>query len=306
MPPRKRREKAASDAEDEAASGTEEDDDDVRPQRITVSRAKSEFKLSDADLALLTPPRLAPNPHYRSAAPMKLYDLKEVNTAAEAKAAAKEAADRAKSELMRLKKAAERERAAQVTAAANEAVGVFASTSAKQQSARMVGGGMPLPTEVLSDVLCIFAQQGGLDEVRDELVAARDVATAARACRDMHLAAQPALVALGGMLAARLEACKDTCAPFDDEMAVVADVQALVTAPAALSVPRLKAVCRALSLHVGGTKPVLILRALEELRVPAPSADRAPPAVLLLEAWRQRRERPLQAGGDERCRRHPV
>ncbi|KAG1670746.1 hypothetical protein FOA52_013973 [Chlamydomonas sp. UWO 241] len=269
MPPEAQ---AASDKEVEDAAEEPWGEDRGWPDRVTKKRAKLVYHVNDDDLARLSPPQLTPNLHYASAAPMQLYDVPEVKAAAKAKAAAKEAADRAKPELMRQKKATEREHAAQ---AAKEAVGAHASDSAQQQRAR----------------------KRGLDEVRDELVAARDVATVARACRDMRLAAQTALVALGGMLTARLEACKVACAPFENGMAVVADVQALVTPPAALPVPRLKAACRALGLHVGGTKPVLILRALEELRVAAPSVC-APPAVLLLEAWRQRRERPLHVTYD--------
>lgn len=44
---------------------------------ITVTRAKSQYHLNDGDLAGLRY-STAPNPHYRSAAPMKLYTLRDV------------------------------------------------------------------------------------------------------------------------------------------------------------------------------------------------------------------------------------
>jgi len=45
--------------------------------RITVSRAKSEYRLNESDLSTLRY-ESAPNPHYNNAAPMRLYDTSEV------------------------------------------------------------------------------------------------------------------------------------------------------------------------------------------------------------------------------------
>lgn len=72
-----------------------ENDDDRYVKRICKTRAKDEFMLTDGDvrwrsasrcmpytphiqLAKLAPPLLKTNPHYRSAAPMQLFPLNEV------------------------------------------------------------------------------------------------------------------------------------------------------------------------------------------------------------------------------------
>ena len=50
-----------------------EEEEEEKPEYVTASTAKSaEFKLNDKDLAALVCRRV-PNPHYRSAAPMRLY-----------------------------------------------------------------------------------------------------------------------------------------------------------------------------------------------------------------------------------------
>lgn len=49
------------------------EEEEEKPEYVTASTAKSaEFKLNDKDLAALVCRRV-PNPHYRSAAPMRLY-----------------------------------------------------------------------------------------------------------------------------------------------------------------------------------------------------------------------------------------
>ena len=49
------------------------EEEEEKPEYVTASTAKSvEFKLNDNDLAALVCRRV-PNPHYRSAAPMRLY-----------------------------------------------------------------------------------------------------------------------------------------------------------------------------------------------------------------------------------------
>ena len=68
------------------------------PTRITKSRAKSEFKLSDADLADLDVVFVR-NPHYRSAPDMQLFLMEEVTACSEAKLAAKQHAKAAKAQV---------------------------------------------------------------------------------------------------------------------------------------------------------------------------------------------------------------
>ncbi|KAJ3373000.1 hypothetical protein HDU91_001433, partial [Kappamyces sp. JEL0680] len=53
-------------------------------QKITATRAKSEFKLTERDLEDI-PCVHVQNPYYRSSAPMRLYRLIEVKAAAQAK-----------------------------------------------------------------------------------------------------------------------------------------------------------------------------------------------------------------------------
>lgn len=74
--------------ETDTSEDEEDDDDDDDDQRITKSRAKGEYGLSDGDLATLSY-RTAPNPHYRSAAPMCLYKLCEVKRISRRKRAKK-------------------------------------------------------------------------------------------------------------------------------------------------------------------------------------------------------------------------
>eukprot|EP00940_MAST-03C_sp_MAST-3C-sp2_P001176 g1176.t1 len=63
--------------EDGESISEDDDEDEDDDKRVTKSTAKGEYKLTDSHLARLNC-KLVKNPHYRSAAPMRLYLLREV------------------------------------------------------------------------------------------------------------------------------------------------------------------------------------------------------------------------------------
>ena len=95
---KKKKEEARRGDSEETASDEPEAASAASPTRITKSRAKSEFKLSDADLADLDVVFVR-NPHYRSAPDMQLFLMEEVTACSEAKLAAKQHAKAAKAQV---------------------------------------------------------------------------------------------------------------------------------------------------------------------------------------------------------------
>lgn len=240
--------------------------EDVPGALMTATRAKSRYGLNERDLDALDCLRV-PNPHFRdSAAPMRLYEVEQLVSLSKRKIAQKEAAARAKPELLRAKKEAAKAQAAE----AADVVRPFKESKAAS-AAEPLGGDSPLSIHAWALVLRAVAFT---DPLRDVCLAARDVCQAAGACRDMRLGAKHVLHELAA-----------TVRPQPSPQAV-----ALVTAPTTLTVPSLKAVCSGeLKVAVSGTKPKLILRALHALGLQRP--DPQAPMALLLEARRQRKSR---------------
>jgi hypothetical protein len=241
--------------------------------RITASRAKGEFGLTEDDLDGLGCEHVR-NPHYRSAAPMRLYELAEVESMVETKRAARAAAFSARES----DAARKRELAAASRAAARARVAGF------QPPRPPEAGSTPLPVHLWTAVLASLKDR--CNAVYDACLAARDVCSAAMACRDLRAAAGDALC---GMLPGA------SSAPGGAKLA-----QAL-SQPGRMAKADLRAVCAQLQLPLSGNKPELIVRILDALGMDRPSPVHAArvPAALLLEARRQRRApgSALQDGG---------
>ncbi len=114
--------------------------------RITASRAKGEYGLTDDDLDALGC-ECVRNPHYRSAPPMRLYDLADVESAAEAKRAARPA-------LLAAAAAAREQEAARrrgLALAAREAAKARVAAFVRPRPAE--AGSTPLPVHLWTSVL---------------------------------------------------------------------------------------------------------------------------------------------------------
>lgn len=233
-------------------------------QRVTASRAKGEFGLDERDLIGLDC-KLAHNPHYHSAANMRLYVLSDVRAASEAKkarAAAWEAGREERLEASRAKAKADARACARACAAR------VATLSPPTEPS--VEGSTVLPVHVWTEVLSALMIHD-VNPVRDACLAARDVCSAAMVCRDMRLAAVEVLRG----------AETDDADPARD-----ARLARAVSYPADTKKPELKQACADLGLAVGGNKPELVVRILAALGLDALRRDA--PVALLAEARRQR------------------
>lgn len=235
--------------------------------RITASRAKGEYGLNESDLDQLDCD-LVRNPHYRSAAPMRLYLMTDVQAAAETKrqiAAMRPTPEQVAQERQIRAKAAAAEAAARVLALGSEC----------QNHDGRLAGCTPLSIDAWVAILSALARDR--DCIRDTCVVAADMCKAALVCRDLRLASIDALRWLQRTdvtPVAPLTPCPS------------ADLEIAAQDPQSMTIPRLKAVCSELQLHVTGTKAVLIMRILDALGIPRPS--RTIPVRLLMLAHTQR------------------
>ena len=223
--------------------------------RITASTAKNVYHLNDADLGQLRC-ELVRNPHYRSAAPMRLYELDEVTAASDAKKAAKAADAACREEEMKAKR---RELVKAAAAAAASRVAAFVEQCPPEF------GATALPVHLWCTILASFKDECG--EVYDVCLAARHVCNAAATCRDLRIAAREALCSM---------------LPPPD-----AKLSKAVSEPEKLTKPDLKEVCAGLDLTVSGNKPELIVRIIDALGLDRPSP--CAPVSILAEARRQKR-----------------
>ncbi|GBF94251.1 hypothetical protein Rsub_06521 [Raphidocelis subcapitata] len=290
--------------EEEEEDESEDADDD---QRITATSAKYRYGLTEDDLAGLSRPVVKRNPHYRSAAPMRLYLLRQVQARAKAKQRAKQWAEEHAEEISAGKKAEAAERARREKEAAKRRLRALGGGKAR---ARDKHGASPLPEEVLAavfDRLVADLEPGGVWGPR---LVAQQLAAASMVCWDWYHAAREAFTKLADAIDQRLDQVVPTREQFRragceaDPWASVPGAldwgvwDALVAAPAELKLPQLKEAAKALRVPAGGTKAELIVRLLDELGLaggPTPAPARVLRAVSLEMGW------PRAPDGPDRC-----
>lgn len=227
--------------------------------KVTASRAKGQFGLDEGDLAQLDC-QLVPNPHYRSAPPMRLYALADVQEASRAKQAHNKAWEAGREG--RLREARANAKAA-AKARASAAAERFSTLRPADPPA---DGSTALPVHVWAEVLSTLMR-----DAWDPCVAAKTVCVAAAVCRDLRLAS--------------VEVLRHAMA--DDDPEGNARLSRAVSDPSGMKKEELKRACADLGIPVGGNKPELAVRVLGALGLDRLRGKDAPVA-LLVEAGRQR------------------
>ena len=229
--------------------------------KITASRAKGEFGLNDNDLSELDC-ILVRNPHYRSAACMRLYVLSDVEAASDAKKASAAAREAGREDVRA-------EKLLKAKASAKAAAALVASLCLPTPAS--TEGSTVLPVEIWFDILSKVVE---FETLREEFAChiARDVINAGMVCRDMRIASVDVLSSLND---------KVKSVKIDDS------VVKAVSDPGRMKKAELKQVLSGIGLAVGGNKPELIVRILDSLGLKVLCKSDAPVA-LMLEARRQR------------------
>eukprot|EP00775_Hariotina_reticulata_P012518 gene12518-12652_t len=169
--------------------------------RICFSNAKLVYGLTDGDLKDLTY-ETARNPHYRYAAPMRLYDIEEVEAVAKAKQERRRYEEEHAEDIAEEKAAAARERRAAASEAARAAVKGFQECSKQARH-----GSVPLNDEVLAKIMTCLVNFLEPEGVWGPSLVARDLAAVALAvcCWDCYHAAKVAFLALRDVVATPLQ-----------------------------------------------------------------------------------------------------
>ncbi len=245
------------------------DDNDDDTKYVCATRAKSQYGLTERDLDALEC-RYVPNPHYRSAAPMRLYkvdDVEELQTKNQQTARESNAIRVTPEEKEAARKAKQRAENDSATAKVMD----FASSSS---SARLHGSSdldtCPMPIDVWTHVLCSLAAD--MDPLRSMSVVVQDVCRAALTCRDFRIASRAALQ----ILSSTPRTSTFNYDNNDDELRAP-----LVKTPMSMRLVDLKTIARNVGVHVSGTKAVLVVRIYAKLKLAAPS-EWAPASLVWL------------------------
>lgn len=224
-----------------------------KPTRMCASRTKAEYGLNESDLEHV-PCLLVRNPYYRSAAPMRLYEVADLEEAARCKAALP-----TRKELGEMRRKAFREEAGRVAA---DWAGGSPPLEVSQQGS--------VPYSVWPLVFAALASDLEVDGVRGISCVARDICRATTVCKDMRLGAQAGWETLRETgLAGGLEGLS----PSVDWRRVLVD-------PMAMKSNELKAVARELGVTSSGTKAETTLRVFRDgFRIQAPFRPDAVPCA---------------------------
>ena len=236
---------------------------DDKIKRICAGRAKSEYFLTEKDLELLPCWRVS-NPHYRSAAPMRLYEESAVIAASIEKAEQLRYLAEHKEEIAKAKRLIAKARAHSAEQDAILQIAKF------QHPKPVQGGSTKLPVEIWNSIMRNFMKDLEIDGIRTIMVVARDICSAARTCRDLWTAGQQTLEALAEPL----------------QKFLPSDLKAAVQHPTSLKLPQLKLVAKNMGCSMTGTKAVVIMRILEHCGLT--SNSNIPPALLLIAAMEKR------------------
>ncbi len=238
------------------------------PVRICATTAKARYRLRDSDLRLLHCDRYI-NPHYRSAAPMRLYYEEDVQELA-GEVAAERALARERAPLLAAEKAAaiKAARRADVEALAAYAPAVVVSETGDC--------GLPLPTDTLEHVARLLGGSVEPTGVRGPGIVARDLCSMAATCRELRVAARVGFAALAS----------------GTDIHGGTDWATLLRAPTSMSGVALRAAARERGVPVSGSKADLAMRLLRDLGVRTRPSAHASPAALLAVANERRSQCP--------------
>ena len=289
------------------------DDEQPAPKRICASNARSLLGATEKILSTLTC-QLKTNPHYRCAAPMRLYDIHEVEEAVQKAEADKQYRENHRETIEAQKLAKQKEVAKQKADTAAQACAQFSKEPKCTQDFTQ-GSHQPtkLPLDVWGSILKKLCPTA-LSALEAPSTIARHIVNAQLICRESCAASGAAWAALAALIQAdhhvlseeerisrsqkpqeRSTARMTTSAPcrnmsWEESVAnplrskkitLPADMpwDQVVSNPLSLKNDVLKEACRSVGEQVSGTKAVLVLRLLKFFGVDRPCAV---PAVVLL------------------------
>lgn len=224
---------------------------DNREERVCVSRVKSEYGLSEKDIADLEYLSVR-NPHYSSAPMMRLYKEEEIRKIASMKqerlryerdnheVIAAEKLQKAKEEKSKMKNIAKSK------------VGEFVAFGVPEKDSNSIG----LPPDVMEQILLHLAWTLEVDGVRGPGIVVRDILNAGMACWDMYKVTHEALAWVG-------ERCCD-----DLDNAIMWDD--VVSKPMTFKLQELRVCARNVGAHVSGTKAEIVVNILGRFGIDKP------------------------------------
>lgn len=289
------------------------DDEEVLPKRMCAARARSQLGATEKILRTLAC-QLVTNPHYRSAAPMRMYDTQEVQEAVQQEAANRQYLKDHKDKIEAEKTASQKEAAKKKAASAAQACAQFSEIPTSREGlSRGSHHSTKLPLDVWSSILEKLCPPS-LSALEGPSTVARYIINAQLACHECHAASAAAWGALAALIQAdQMQPCVQ-CS--EEEYSICKQVKTgsacmstgscrmlwevhvanpvrhlsntlraevpwdqVVASPLSLKHSVLKEACRSVGEQVSGTKAVLVLRLLQYFKIDRPCAV---PALVLL------------------------
>lgn len=188
---------------------SESSDDEPLPKRVCATRAKSQLGATEGLLRTLDCERVR-NPHYRSAAPMRLYDTEEVQEAVRNAQARKAYREEFPEIVAAEKLTKQKEIAKEKSEVAAQACAQFSQNSAcRQEPDAAARQSTKLPIDVWSVILQKLCP-AKLTPLEGTSVIARNIINAQLACHDCHKACEAAWHTLAALLEADYAQCTHT------------------------------------------------------------------------------------------------
>lgn len=247
----------------------------IMAKRMCASRARDEYDLTEAELATLEV-EYARNPHYRSAAPMRLYLISDLEAAAQAKRAAETA--REEYEREHADEIAQARQAALVAAeeqqeALEEARRMHqaAVRAARKQRAEAAIGkwhkldrgfeeadsGTGLSPDIWIQILMLLVDDLETEGVRGVSVVARDLCNARMLCKELTFPTQHVFKHLSNLCPA-IRGPEKLWEVFGRD-------------PFSLKVPQLKELAKTMQIRVSDPKAVLIVNLQQRVGITQPT-----------------------------------
>ncbi|KAL3147319.1 hypothetical protein ABBQ32_002804 [Trebouxia sp. C0010 RCD-2024] len=177
------------------------DDEEVLPKRMCAARARSQLGATEKILRTLAC-QLVTNPHYRSAAPMRMYDTQEVQEAVQQEAANRQYLKDHKDKIEAEKTASQKEAAKKKAASAAQACAQFSEIPTSREGlSRGSHHSTKLPLDVWSSILEKLCPPS-LSALEGPSTVARYIINAQLACHECHAASAAAWGALAALIQA--------------------------------------------------------------------------------------------------------
>ena len=271
------------------------------PKRICASTCKTTHRLNDADLSMLECVRVR-NPHYRSAAPMRLYFEAQVIEAARLKAiyvaglAAFREAHKADITAWVREVGARRKLASAAAAkdrrdtAKESSVAVLSAYNPHTEVSIAEGRTCGLPDEVLRLIMIKVARSVEVDGIRGPGAVCKDLCNAAMASKELRRAAAAGFEELGRTVAT------------SNQLRDQAIWNKLVRSPMLMTGAQLRALAGDAGIGVSGPKAVLACSVLTWMGLSRRPAEFVPAIVVLAVASETREsDYPARLRGLIRC-----